>query len=275
MERISLTDDTFERLSQLVKNQMGIKMPPTKKALLESRLQKRVRELGFGSFTEYCDFLLSRKPGDEEIVRFCDAVATNKTDFFRENTHFEFLRDSLLPELFARGCRKIRIWSAASSSGEEPYTLAMVLEEFCADKSGLDYSVLGTDISTKVLARAKAGVYKPETVEGIPANLRNKYLKKIDRDGHEAYEIIPRLKNKMKWGRFNLMTRNYNVPGPFEIIFCRNVLIYFDRDNQKYIFGRLLEQLTAGGTVFLGHSESMAGMNLSTRTLAPSVFRAG
>ena len=201
-------------------------------------------------------------------------MATNKTDFFRENSHFEFLRDNILPELYDSGCRKIRIWSAASSSGEEPYTLAMVMEEFAAGHSGLDYSILGTDISTKVLTRAKEGVYKPDTVKGISDALRKRYFRKIEVNGDTMYEVLPRLKSRMRWGRFNLMSTNYNVPGPFEIIFCRNVLIYFDRENQRYIFSRLLEKLTPRGVVFLGHSESMAGISSQTRSLAPSVFRA-
>jgi len=245
-------------------------MPISKRALLEARLQKLIRGNELGSFEEYLDFILKKRHNDSEIVNFCNAVATNKTDFFRENAHFEFLKKTALPEIRDSGCKKIRVWSAASSTGEEPYTLAMVLAEFCEKNSGMEFSVLGTDISTKVLTKAKAGIYSREDVEGIPPDLMRKYLKVLP--GGEL-EILPVLKSRMRWGRFNLMTRNYDVPGPFEILFCRNVLIYFNRDNQALIYGKLRGQLVPDGYLFLGHSESMAGMNSRKQSVAPAVFR--
>ncbi|MBI9101492.1 MAG: chemotaxis protein CheR [Spirochaetales bacterium] len=270
MDRYVLSEETFYKLSDLVNKFMGIKMPIAKRALLEARLQKLIRGNDLGSFENYLDFISRKNHRDPDIVNFCNAVATNKTDFFRENAHFDFMTKTALPEIRDSGCRMIRVWSAASSTGEEPYTLAMVLAEFCEKNSGMDFSVLGTDISTKVLTKAKAGVYSREDVDGIPPDLMRKYLH--SRSGGD-FEIKDVLKRRMRWGRFNLMTRNYNVPGPFEIIFCRNVLIYFNRDNQALIYGKLLGQLVPDGYLFLGHSESMAGMSSRKQAVAPAVFR--
>ena len=270
MTRFVLSEKTFYNFSDLVIKHMGIKMPIAKRTLLESRLQKLIRANNLDSFEEYYDYIAFRNHGDEKIVEFCNAVATNKTEFFRENAHFEYLEETALPQLRASGCRKIRVWSAASSTGEEPYTLAMVLSEFCQKYREMDFSILGTDISTKVLTKAKAGIYTNEAVEGIPVHLQRKYLKRLS---DEEIEIEPRLKSKVKWGRFNLMSRSFDVPGPFEVVFCRNVLIYFNRENQALIFGKLVKQIVPDGYLFLGHSESMAGVNSRKQSVAPSVFR--
>ncbi len=273
MDRYFLSDKTFHKLSELVKKNMGIKMPISKKSLLESRLQKSVREYGLDSFEEYFELLSGKRASDNEIVQFCNAVATNKTDFFRESAHFDLLNARVLPSLYAGGCRNIRVWSAASSSGEEIYTLAIVMEEFCRDKRDLKYSILGTDISTKVLTKAKRGVYSHDIVQGIPTGLRSRYVKLLSGGEKKEYEVVPSLKSNVRWGRFNLMTNLYNVPGPFEVVFCRNVLIYFDRTNQTSIYNKLVGQIVPEGYLFLGHSESMAGMNSRKRAIAPAVFK--
>ena len=268
-QRKPLSEETFYKLSDLVVKHMGIKMPITKKALLESRLQKLIKLNDITTYEEYYELIAAKKANDPAIVQFCNAVATNKTYFFRESGHFDFLEATVLPELISRGIKKIRVWSTASSTGEEPYTLAMVLSEFAQKHNGVDFSVLGTDISTKVLTKAKAGVYSADEIDGIAPGLQRKYLKSVG----DNFTIVPSLKNKMRWGRFNLMSRRYDVPGPFEIVFCRNVLIYFNRENQASIYNKMVGQIIPKGFLFLGHSESMAGMHARGKSVAPAVFQ--
>ena len=272
---MNIDEKSFTYLSGLVQNTMGIKMPPEKKQLMETRLTKRIRVLNLNSFTEYCDYL---KRGDsdakKEMVDFCNSISTNKTDFFREIGHFNFIREVILPEYQRIGKNELKIWSCASSSGEELYTIAMEIEEYIRKHNfRLNYSVIGTDISTKVLTIAKEAVYSEANVDTIPfEGFKKRYFDPISAD-NSRYRVKPFIKNRIKLGTFNLMSRNYNVPGPFDIIFCRNVLIYFERDKQKYIIENLIKKILPGGYLFLGHSESMAGMNFDLKSCAPAVFR--
>lgn len=269
-----LDEKSFNYLSELVIKTMGIKMPPEKKQLLETRLSKRVTALNLNSFSEYADFLKKNDmQAKTELENFFNCISTNKTDFFREVAHFDFLRNTLLPEIAEKNIENLKIWSCASSSGEELYSIAMEVEEFLLNsKKKIEYSILGTDISTKVLATAKSGIYKKTILDPVPQVLIKKYFHNNpdDKSTLIANEI---LKKRIKLGTFNLMSKNYNVPGPFNIIFCRNVLIYFDRNKQQYILNNLIGKLVSGGYIFLGHSESMAGMNLSLKSCAPAVFR--
>ncbi|MBN2652185.1 MAG: chemotaxis protein CheR [Spirochaetales bacterium] len=258
----------FERLSDYINDQLGIKMPITKRIMLEARLQKRLKALNIQHFNEYIEFLFSDEGQRSEKRNFLNVVTTNKTDFFRESDHFDFLVDKVLPDYYNSGVKNIRIWSSACSSGEEVYTLAIVLEEFKEKHRDFDYSILGTDISTDVLTKAKNGVYSESSVQVIAPELIKKYFKPTSkfvdpRVKENMYEVSDRLRSKVRLGRFNLMSNKYNVPGPFEIVFCRNVLIYFNRDRQVQILSNILKQLIDDGKLFLGHSESMAGINLN------------
>jgi chemotaxis protein methyltransferase CheR len=269
--KFELSVKDFEKLSKYIGSELGIKMPVSKRIMLEARLQKRLKALGMDDFKSYMDFLFSDEGQKVEKRNFFNVVTTNKTDFFRESDHFDFLEQKVLPEYYAHGVKNLRIWSAASSSGEEVYTLAIVLEEFKEKHKDFDYSILGTDISTEVLTKAKNGVYPASAVSVIPQNLRSKYFKKTSkysdiRIKEDMYEVVDKLKSKVRLGRFNLMSSKYNVPGPFEVVFCRNVLIYFNRDRQVQILSNILNQMVNDGKLFLGHSESMAGINLN---LAP------
>jgi chemotaxis protein methyltransferase CheR len=272
---MTIDEKSFLYLAGLVKNTMGIKMPPEKKQLMETRLAKRLRILNLESFPDYCDYL---RRGDanskKELINFCNSISTNKTDFFREIGHFEYLRNVILPEFQKKGKRELNIWSCASSSGEELYTIAMEIEEYKAKHHyKLNYSVLGTDISTKVLQTAKDAIYTEANVDTIPfSGFKDKYFELVDA-GKKKYRVKQSLRNNVKLGTFNLMSSNYNLPGPFDIVFCRNVLIYFDREKQKFIINNLLKKLGSGGHLFLGHSESMAGMNFDLKSCAPAVFK--
>ena len=272
---MNIHEKSFLYLSGLVQKTMGIKMPPEKKQLMETRLTKRIRALNLNSFSEYCDYLRNGDSNSKrEMVDFFNSISTNKTDFFREIGHFNYIREHILPDCQKSGKKELRIWSCASSSGEELYTIAMEIEEYIKKHNyRINYSVLGTDISTRVLTLAKKAEYTEANVDTIPfEGFKKRYFDPLN-DEKNMYRVKPFIKNNIKLGTFNLMSRNYNVPGPFDIIFCRNVLIYFDREKQKYIIGNLLNKINRGGYLFLGHSESMAGMNFNLKSCSPAVFR--
>lgn len=270
---VKLTEKEFDYLSSFVYNELGIKMPREKKIMLESRLLKRLRELKLPSFKEYIDFLNSEQGKSNEIVHMFDVVTTNKTDFFREPQHFEYLTNFVLPEIKGNGTvRQIKIWSSASSSGEEPYTLAMVLANWCEKNPGFDYSILGTDISTKVLNMAVNGTYKIDRIAPVSLEFKKKYLLRHKDPSQNLVKIIPELRSRCKFERLNLMDPYYDIEGMFDILFCRNVLIYFDRQTQEKVINKLCAKLKKGGYFFLGHSESVLQMDVPLKQIKPTIF---
>ena len=261
--RMELSDADFGRLSQFIYTTAGIKMPPAKRIMLQSRLQKRLRALNIDDFKTYADYVLSDGGGDE-IIHMLDVVSTNKTDFFREPVHFEFMKEVVLPEF---------VWSAGCSSGEEPYTIGIVISEFNQGCPGRDFLILGTDLSTRILQAATNAVYKEERVEGIPLELKKRYfLRSKDRE-HPTVRIVPELRRHMQFRRLNFMDANYPVSENFDVVFCRNVLIYFDRKTQEEVIRKLCGKLKIGGYFFLGHSESIMNMNLPLKPIKPTIFR--
>jgi chemotaxis protein methyltransferase CheR len=269
-----MDDRIFERFSEFIKTELGIKMPASKKTLLEARLQKRLRELCIDSHEEYCDYLFSPQGMEEELVKLVDVVTTNTTDFFREPKHFTLLHDLVLPTLFARrgAGRKVNIWSAGCSSGEEPYTLAMVLSEFARLNSGFSFSILATDISTQVLRMAVRAVYPESKIGPIPQEYRKRYLLRSKDRTRGLVRIGPEARSHVRFRRLNFM-ENFSFDDQLDIIFCRNVVIYFDRQTQEKLFARFCRKLLPGGYLFIGHSESLAGMNLPLEPVAPTVYR--
>lgn len=270
-----LTDGDFERLGRFIYDHCGIKMPPSKKTMLESRLQRRVRDLGMESFSRYCDYLFSVAGQDGETVTMIDLVTTNKTDFFREADHFTFLAERMLPrwwETHGGQDRPLRVWSAGCSTGEEPYTLAMVLQQFAERCPGFDFRILATDISTRVLEKARLAVYGEERVRAVPEPLLRKYfLRSKDRD-EKLVRIVPELRRRVLFERLNFMEA-FSIRGEFDVIFCRNVIIYFDRSTQERLIGRFIEHLHADGHLFLGHSETLSGHDLPLKAVYPTVYR--
>ena len=268
----------FEQLSGFIKAHCGIKMPPAKKTLLESRLQKRLRTLGFESFHKYCEFLFADLEGANEIVLMIDAVTTNKTDFFREPVHFSFLTERILPEFFRdRGQesgKPFTVWSAGCSSGEEPYTLAIVLSEFAAKNPGFQFIIMATDISTKVLDKARLGIYDEVQVAMIPSALKKKYfMRSKDRD-RGLVRVLPALRSTIQFQRLNLMDEYYAIPeASIDALFCRNVMIYFDRGTQNKLLERFCRYLKMGEHLFLGHSETVQGFNLPLVRMASTIYR--
>lgn len=268
-----LSDNDFKQLSHYIQTNYGIKMPLAKKIVLQGRLQKRLRELQIPDFKTYVEFVFS-KQGENEIVHMMDVVSTNKTDFYREPIHFEILTNELLPALFKqKGRGTIKVWSAGCSSGEEPYTLAIVLNEFKEKNPGFDFQITGTDISTQMLQNGANAIYKEDRIEIIPLTLKKKYFLKSKDKLKPMVRIIKELRNKVNFQRLNFMDTNYQMNEVFDIIFCRNALIYFERENQEEIINKLCNKLQPGGYFFLGHSESITNMQVPLKSLRPTVFK--
>lgn len=277
IQNLKMTDKEFLELSSIVNSETGIKMPPAKKSMLLSRLLKRIRILGLSSFAGYIEYLKTEKGRSEELFIFIDSVTTNKTDFLREPNHFEILTKRIIPELINRNGagfkKKFRIWSAPCSTGEEPYTLAMCLNEFAATHKGFSFSILGTDISTDVLRKAELAIYDHERVEVIDANLRKKYLLRGKGEYENTVRIIPALRSQVYFKRLNFMDEKYDSDGPLDVIFCRNVLIYFERAVQEKVINRLCRCLVPGGYLFTGHSENLNGLSVPLVHLGSTVYR--
>lgn len=275
---ITLTHKDFIRLSEFIQAEYGIKMPEVKKTLLESRLQKRLRLLEIESFQDYCDYLFSPEGMKDEVPFFIDKITTNKTDFFRENEHFNYLTRNILPEITTSGRinkGKINAWSAGCSTGEEPYTLAMVLNEFTESfrPKSLSYSILATDISLEVLQIGRRAVYNELRVEPVPLELKKKYLLRSKEKDKKLIKIVPELRKTVNFGHLNFMDSDFGLKEQMDIIFCRNVIIYFDKKTQEQILKRILRYLKTGGYFFQGHSETIQGMDLPLAQVFPTIYR--
>jgi chemotaxis protein methyltransferase CheR len=275
--RAEMSGDLYKRLSEFIYTESGIKMPLSKKTMLEARLQKRLRAIGISSFGEYCNYLFSPEGIASELVHMIDVVTTNKTDFFREPQHFEFLLEHVLPDLInTKGCgirRPFMLWSAACSSGEEPYTLAMILDEFSRKAEGFSYTILGTDISTRMLDKAREGIYDEDRTEAIPFEFRKRYLMRSKDRSKKKVRVVPELRAQANFRRLNFMTGDFGMREKMDVIFCRNVLIYFDRPTQEKVINRLCNHLIPGGYLFTGHSETISGMNVPLEQVANTVSR--
>ncbi|WP_419785724.1 CheR family methyltransferase [Pseudodesulfovibrio sp.] len=273
--RSTMGDKEFSRFSQLIHSEFGIKMPPTKKILLQSRFQKRLRALGMTTYKEYCDYVFSPEGREAERSQLIDVVTTNTTHFFREPKHWDIMNNIVLPELWQRSIGRgtpLRLWSAGCSSGEEPYTLSMLLTEFAAKASGFDFAILATDISNDILRKAMRAVYAMEKAEEIPMDMKKKYVLKSKSRTNPLIKIDEPIRRKVSFQRLNFMG-DFKLQNQQDIIFCRNVVIYFDRQTQVTLFNKFCHNLKHGGYLFIGHSESLSGMTLPLRQVAPTVFQ--
>jgi chemotaxis protein methyltransferase CheR len=268
-----LTDKNFRRLAEFIHGYSGIKMPANKRTMLEGRLRRRMRATRIGNVNDYCRYLFEDDGMAAEVIHLIDAVTTNKTEFFREPAHFEFMTKKGLAALAAAGRREIKIWSSACSTGAEPYTIAMVMDEFCGRQRGVDYSILCTDICTEVLDQAVAGVFTEQMIEPVSMERRQNYVMKAKDRSSGQVRITPRLRAKLAFARLNLMDEAYPVETDLDIIFCRNILIYFDKATQAKVLNRLCNHLAPGGYLFLGHSESIVGIDLPVVQIANTVFQ--
>jgi len=268
-----LSRRNFDQLARYIYDYSGIKMPPGKRTMLEGRLRRRLRATGIGDLDDYCDYLFKRGGIDREAVHLIDAVTTNKTDFFREPKHFEHMENAALPELLAAGHGRLRIWSAACSTGAEPYTIAMVMEDYRDAHGAPEYSILATDLSTDVLRAARRGVYPSSMIDPVDRQRRLRYVMEARDPERGEVRIHPRLRSRIGFGRLNLMDRAYEIGDKVHIVFCRNVLIYFDKPTQEKVLSRLCDKLVTGGFLYVGHSETISGLNLPVKQVANTVFR--
>lgn len=273
----TLSETEFRKIASYIEKNVGIKMPPEKRLMMQSRLTSRLKALQLDSFKQYIDYVFSGKDTDNhEIIMMIDAMTTNLTEFFREPQHFDFMRNVALPEFAAQGRGKIKIWSAGCSTGQEPYTLSMVMSEFIRQNptsSIRDYSVLATDISTKVLDKAASAIYPMDAVKGIPKQTMHQYFLKGKDPKNPSVRLKQEIRDRVNFMRLNFMDDDYGFRDTLQIIFCRNVLIYFDKTNQERVINQFLRYLEPGGYLFLGHSETIFGMTLPFRTVAPTVFQ--
>jgi len=274
LKTLSLGEKDFRRVSDVIYRHCGINLHDGKKGLVQSRLSKLVRQSRFDSFTEYIDYILSTE-GKREFIVAVDALSTNLTFFFREKQHFDFVKKKFLPDLIARkgreSNRRIRAWSAACSSGEEPYSLAVTLTETFEHEPGWDIKILATDISTRILEKAKMGTYDQQRIEPLTPQQKQRFLTLNRAKGQKEYQVRENLKKMIRFRHLNLMD-SWPFQGPFDMIFARNVMIYFDKPTQAALVNRFWQCLDGGGLLCIGHSESLTGIDHKFRYVQPATY---
>jgi Methylase of chemotaxis methyl-accepting proteins len=269
-----MNQETFETFKEFIESNLGIKIPPSKKIMLESRLAKRLRALKMANYEDYCAYVFSAEGFEREIQQLIDVITTNETDFFREPHHFDYLSDKVLPELvLEKGFTELNIWSVAASTGQESYTLAMTMEEFAHLRAPFKYRILGTDISETVLRIATAGIYTEHQAAKIPTMLKKRYCLRSKNPAQKTIRMKPELRERILFRKLNLMDPEYPIKKKYQIIFCRNVFIYFDRPTQKKVLERIYSHLAPGGYLFMGHSENISNVQMPLRNVSAAVYR--
>jgi chemotaxis protein methyltransferase CheR len=277
VKKETFSNKHFLELGRFIQGNYGIKMPDSKKLMVEARLRRRMRIIGCHSFDQYLDYVFSPDGKMNELVHMIDSITTNKTDFFREPIHFDILNTRILPKIttssmFAQ-TPVLHVWSSACSTGEEPYTIAMVIQEYAAQNSSFEFSVLASDLSTRVLKKASRGVYPEEQINDIPLRLREKYLLKSKDRSLGLVQINEQLRQAVNFRRINLMDHDFGIQEKMHIIFCRNVLIYFQKDDQERLINKFHNQLKRGGFLLIGHSETILGMDVPFVPIMPTVYQ--
>ena len=275
-QNCKLSNETFSRISRFIDKEYGIQLPPSKKVMVESRLQKRLRKLNKESFSDYADYIFSPEGEKTELINMVDLITTNKTDFFRESDHFDFLLYTVLPDRFDNnrsGPNMCNVWSCGCSSGEEPYTLAMVLSEFAEGSPSFKYHIKGTDVSSEVLTKAREAIYTEKDIEPVPIQLRRKYLLRSRDNSNHLVKIKPEIQGNIQFEYLNLMDNQYCIPRSMDIVFFRNVAIYFSKAIQEKIITKICSYLKSGGYLFIGHSESLFNMDVPVEQAGAAVYR--
>jgi len=275
MPELVLKDSEFEKFSRYVYDKCGINLHDGKKELVKARLGKILRQRDFRSFSQYYDYVVNDKSGNE-LILLLDSISTNLTYFFREPQHFDFLRSKALPEIIKMKMSSrnncLRFWSAGCSSGEEAYSIAIAVSEIFNNREDWQTKILATDLSTKVLATAHNGEKKKKKIESIPYELRRRYFQKGDNRWKGYFRVKQEVRKKISFERLNFMEEFYfNVP--FDVIFCRNVMIYFDNPTKEALIGKFFQNLSNGGYLFAGHAESLTGLKHPFKYIQPSVYQ--
>ncbi|HPG34847.1 MAG TPA: protein-glutamate O-methyltransferase CheR [bacterium] len=259
IKKISLSDSEFDKLRELVYKISGISLANTKKELVISRFSKRLKELKLSSFGEYHDLLVS-PGGFSEVQNFINSITTNKTDFFRESHHFDFIVSTFIPQVVASARPVVRVWSAACSTGEEPYTIAMVMSKYLVEPYGIPVKILATDIDTNVLKAAARGVYDSHAIGQVPEKYLKKYFLRGKGDSFGLFKVKDDIRSMVTFKQLNFIAPEYPITATFDIIFCRNVIIYFSPETKKQVVGKLFRYLSEGGYIMMGHSETLFNM---------------
>jgi len=271
---MEITDREFETMRSMVYTNFGINLTEQKRSLVTTRLQGLLRSKGFNNFTEYSNYVVNDRTG-VGLTELVNKISTNHTFFYREKAHFDFMFNTALPalvkQLKAQNSTDLRVWCAASSSGEEPYTLAMLMMEYLGSSYNTwKVGILATDVSEKALARARAGIYPKERINLLPTNLKNKYFDKIDGD---RWVVSEKVKKEVTYRNFNLMNTKFPFKKPFHIIFCRNVMIYFDQLTRDSLVKKMNDNIAQGGYFFIGHSETIAGDRSIWKYIMPAAYQ--
>lgn len=270
---LELSDKDFEKMRRLIYEECGINLTPAKKELVKARLSKRLRIGQFKSFHDYYEYVLNDTSG-KELILLLDSIVTNFTFFFREPKHFEYLKANFLPEILSKknAEKKLNFWSAGCSSGEEAYSIIMTLLEAIENPFLWKIHVLATDLSTRALKTAAAGIYLKEKVRDLPPLIIKKYFLKGNQQWADYVKVKDQLKQYVRFQRLNLM-EPFSFTEPFDCIFCRNVMIYFDKEKQRSLVNRFYECLLPGGILIIGHAESLAGIPHQFKYLKPSIYK--
>ncbi len=266
----SITPVEYKQLCSLIYDESGIALGDNKQSLVLSRLTKRLRDLHVTTFGAYLE-LVTADPTKEEFTRLLDLISTNKTDFFREPKHFDFLRERILPTLERE--KRVRVWSSACSTGEEPYTIGITLLESVADPARWDFRILASDLSTRVLAKAAAGTYEEDRIQDVPSDVVKRHFLRGKGEHAGLVRVKPHLSDLIRFRRLNLMSDRFPITSPLDVVFCRNVMIYFDRPTQERLVNKFYQHLKPGGYLFIGHSESLQWVSHPFKLIAPTIYR--
>lgn len=272
---LNLSDEEFQAFSDLVYQKAGINLHHGKKELVRARLASRIREGAFKGFGDYYQFVV-QGGSDEELVNLLDAISTNLTMFFREPKHFDFMADSFFPEVVEKnkklGQKRLRVWSAGCSTGEEPYSIAVTILEKCPFFREGDVKILATDLSSRALTTAAAGIYDQERLSEVPQEVLRRHFQRGKGNWSGSYRVKKRVRRMVHFRRLNLI-EPFPFSRPFDLIFCRNVMIYFDKSVQAVVVGKFHRALEPGGYLFIGHSESLTGLDHLFKYVQPTVYR--
>ncbi len=269
-----LQEADFKRLSSFIYKNYGINLYPAKRILLQSRLQKRLRALGFETYKEYCDYVLDSKTGPDEFQEMVECITTNKTEFFRENNAFNYIEKFIVPDFIKQAGESIRfrVWSAGASTGKEAYSTAMILNDFVDNHPGFSYHVSASDISMEVLKIARMAIYPMDELNEVPHQFRRKYLLKSKDKKNQKFRVAPLIREKVKFFWLNLLSEDYRLAEKFDVILCRNTMIYFDKPTQEKIVHRFMNLLNTNGHLILGQSESLINFDFGIQQVAPSIY---
>lgn len=271
-----ITSEEYDWVRQTVYQNSRINLGPSKKELVMARLSKRLRALGLSSYRDYIQ-LLQTHHGKDEMTNLIDSISTNHTYFFREPQHFDFLLNEVLPKICqptpGNFGKTLRVWSAATSTGEEPYSIALLLDDYLKASRSWNWRILCTDISTKVLKKAQDGVFAAEKVDKIRPEWLNSYFERIPGEMGDSYRASMALRRRMQFISLNLLAPSYPFVEQFQVIFCRNVMIYFDKPTQQELVQKLSKHLEPGGYLIIGHAESLTGVSHDLKLIKPSIYR--